>query len=105
MKVFVALLTVALGTSVAVANQVTGPPAASAQTPVLEQFARPHEAIDIGGRKLNLFCMGSGNPTVLFDSGGSDWSVIWALVQPQVARRTRACSYDRAGLGYSDAAT
>jgi pimeloyl-ACP methyl ester carboxylesterase len=46
--------------------------------------------------------MGEGRMTVLFDAGGSDWSVIWALVQPAVARNARACTYDRAGLGYSD---
>jgi pimeloyl-ACP methyl ester carboxylesterase len=72
---------------------------------VLQQFAVAHERVDIGGgRKLNLFCMGSGDRTALFDSGGSDWSVIWGLVQPGVAGRVRACSYDRAGLGYSDPA-
>lgn len=71
----------------------------------LRQYTVPHQRVDIGGRKLNLFCMGSGEQTVLFDSGGSDWSVIWALVQPEVAKRSRACSYDRAGLGYSDPAT
>lgn len=69
------------------------------------EYVRPHDRIDIGaGRQLNLFCMGSGSPTVLFDSGLSDWSVIWARVQPGVAKRTRACSYDRAGMGYSDPA-
>lgn len=66
-------------------------------------YVRPHQRVDIGGgRKLNLFCMASGGPTVLFDSGLSDWSSIWALVQPAVAKRTQACSYDRAGMGYSD---
>jgi pimeloyl-ACP methyl ester carboxylesterase len=61
--------------------------------------------VEIGrGRALNLVCMGSGDKTVLFDAGGSDWSVVWALVQPTIARRTRACAYDRAGLGYSDPA-
>lgn len=76
-------------------------PAVAAET--LAQYARPHEPVDIGGgRKLNLFCMGSGDRTILFDAGGSDWSVVWALVQPAVAGRARACAYDRAGLGYSD---
>ena len=78
--------------------------AATASDPAAA-YVGPHERIDIGGgRKLNLVCMGSGSPTVLFDSGLSDWSVIWALVQPEVAKRTRACSYDRAGMGYSDPA-
>lgn len=68
------------------------------------EYARPHEAVDVGGRRLNLFCMGSGPHTILFDAGGSDWSDVWALVQPQVARSARACAYDRAGLGHSDPA-
>jgi pimeloyl-ACP methyl ester carboxylesterase len=53
---------------------------------------------------MNLYCMGSGNPTVAFESGLSDWSSNWALIQPAVAASTRACSYDRPGMGYSDSA-
>ena len=30
-------------------------------------------------------------------------SAAWALVQPSIAQVTRACSYDRAGLGWSEA--
>lgn len=71
-------------------------------TQVGREYARAHDMIDVGGRKLNLYCMGSGPRTVLFDAGGSDWSDVWALVQPAVAKKTRACAYDRAGLGHSD---
>jgi pimeloyl-ACP methyl ester carboxylesterase len=35
----------------------------------------------------------------------ANWSQIWGLVQPAVAMTTRACAYDRAGLGFSDPAT
>jgi len=82
------------------------PASARASTPeALRQFVGPHERLDIGGgRRINLFCMGTGKRTVLFDAGGSDWSVIWGLVQPAVAAGARACSYDRAGLGHSDPA-
>ena len=82
---------------------------AAAPAPVLpsdigQQYTHPHDLVDIGkGKRINLFCMGTGTPTVIFDSGLSDWSSIWALVQPGVATMTRACSYDRAGMGYSDA--
>ena len=69
---------------------------------VAAQYVAPHDGIDIGGRKLNLFCMGSGPRTVLLEAGGSDWSVTWALVQPALAGKARVCAYDRAGLGYSD---
>jgi pimeloyl-ACP methyl ester carboxylesterase len=59
--------------------------------------------VDIGGgRRLNLYCIGTGTPTVVFEAGGFDGAFTWALVQPAIAARTRACSYDRAGLGYSD---
>ena len=80
-----------------------------APTPVSEQalaaFARPHQLVDIGGgRRLNLFCTGEGRHTVLLEAGGSDWSAIWGLVQPQLEGDARICSYDRAGLGYSDPA-
>lgn len=66
----------------------------------------PQQRIDIGnGRHLNIACVGSGTPTVVFESGLSDWGWSWALVQPQVGVLTRACVYDRAGLGYSDLAS
>lgn len=70
---------------------------------IAAEYVRPHDRIDIGGgRKINLFCMGRGGHTVIFNSGLSDWSIIWALVQPGVAAHARACAYDRAGMGYSD---
>jgi len=37
------------------------------------------------------------------EAGPNDSSVIWQLVQPEISRFTRACSYDRAGFGWSDA--
>ena len=66
------------------------------------EFARPHRLVDIGGRKLNLFCSGTGSPTVVFESpsGSAGWA--WWEVQPRIASRTRACVYDRAGFGFSD---
>jgi len=65
-------------------------------------YARPGKLVDVGGFRLNLYCMGSGSPTVVFDSGWGDWAPAWSTVQPKIARWTRACSYDRAGTGFSD---
>jgi len=71
----------------------------------IEAYLGPQQRVEIApDRSLNLVCMGSGDRTVLFDAGGSDWSVVWALVQPVIAGKARACAYDRAGLGESDAA-
>jgi pimeloyl-ACP methyl ester carboxylesterase len=58
--------------------------------------------VDIGGRKLHLNCTGTGSPAVVLVAGGSAYSIDWALVQPKISRTTRVCSYDRAGLGWSD---
>lgn len=68
-------------------------------------YTKPAKLVDIGnGQRLNLYCRGSGSPTVIFDSGLGDSAIAWALVQPTVSKTTRACSFDRAGLGFSDAA-
>ncbi len=58
--------------------------------------------IDVGGRKMHIDCTGNGSPTVILDSGLGDTYLSWRKVQPEIARFTRVCSYDRAGLGYSD---
>ncbi|HEU5336413.1 MAG TPA: alpha/beta hydrolase [Terriglobales bacterium] len=58
--------------------------------------------VDIGGRKLNIHCTGAGTPTVIVENGGAAFSFDWALVQPQVSRFTRICTYDRAGYAWSD---
>lgn len=54
------------------------------------------------GARLNFTCLGKGSPTVVFDAGWSDWAPAWAVVQPRIAAFTRACSYDRAGSGFSE---
>ena len=50
---------------------------------------------------LNLNCTGSGSPTVILDTGLGVPAAGWDLVQPDVAKSTRVCSYDRAGYGWS----
>jgi pimeloyl-ACP methyl ester carboxylesterase len=60
--------------------------------------------VNIGGRTLNIYCSGEGSPAVVFDSGGNQPGYSWVLVQPEVAKSTRACWYDRAGYGWSDPA-
>jgi pimeloyl-ACP methyl ester carboxylesterase len=59
--------------------------------------------VDLGGRKLHLDCAGSGTPAVIVENGSSGFSIEWALVQPEVAKFTQICTYDRAGHAWSDA--
>jgi pimeloyl-ACP methyl ester carboxylesterase len=66
------------------------------------QYPPPGQRLDVGGYHLHLNCTGQGSPTVIMEAGLNDFSLQWALVQPEVARFTRVCTYDRAGLGWSD---
>lgn len=59
--------------------------------------------VDVGGYRMHLDCRGEGSPTVVMDAGLGGSSLDWSLVQTDIARTTRVCSYDRAGMGWSDA--
>jgi pimeloyl-ACP methyl ester carboxylesterase len=58
--------------------------------------------VDVGGYRLHLDCRGEGSPTVVMDAGLGGSSLDWTLVQPELAHTTRVCTYDRAGMGWSD---
>ena len=67
-------------------------------------YYQAHHLVEIpGGRKLNLYCVGSGSPVVIFDYGWGGPPTAWEHIQPAIGRLTTACTYDRAGYGFSDA--
>ena len=67
-------------------------------------YPPPGQMVDVGGYRLHINCTGTGSPTVVIEAGLSDWSTSWGgVVQPEVAKTTRVCTYDRAGLGWSEA--
>lgn len=66
------------------------------------RYPPPGQLVDVGGHRLHFYSMGEGQPTVVLDSGLPGTCSSWALVQPEVAPFARVCSYDRAGLGWSD---
>jgi pimeloyl-ACP methyl ester carboxylesterase len=84
------VLAIGLGTAPPAAQSTEMPPPA------------PGRLIDIGGRRLHLNCTGDGSPTVVVENGGGAFSIDWALVQSEVAKTTRICTYDRAGYAWSD---
>ena len=67
------------------------------------RYRPPGSLVDVGDHRLHIYCIGEGAPTVVFDSALGGSCLSWTLVQPDVAAFTRACSYDRAGFGWSDA--
>jgi pimeloyl-ACP methyl ester carboxylesterase len=87
----------------ALISPVIVPRAASAgDSPADTLYAQPGQLVSVNGFRLSLYCTGSGSPAVVFDSGFLDWAPSWSTVQPQIAKWTRVCSYDRAGTGFSD---
>lgn len=74
--------------------------------PLLAQIPDPPgRLIDVGGRKLHIHCTGAGAPTVILEAGASSFSLDWSLVQPEIAKKNRVCSYDRARMGWSDSSS
>jgi pimeloyl-ACP methyl ester carboxylesterase len=65
-------------------------------------YPAPGQLVDVGGYRLHINCMGQGSPTVILESGLANMSADWANVQPLVAKGTRVCAYDRAGIAWSD---
>jgi pimeloyl-ACP methyl ester carboxylesterase len=80
------------------------PVRATAEDQRILPYAEPAERVDIGGRRINLYCTGSAGPTVVLMAGLFSWSVVWYKVQPEIAQKARVCTFDRAGYGFSDAA-
>lgn len=75
---------------------------AIAKANLAKQYPAPGQLVDVGGYKMHINCMGEGSPTVILAAGTADFSVTWTYVQPEVAKFTRVCAYDRAGMGWSE---
>lgn len=63
------------------------------------------ELVTVNGRKMHIDCTGEGSVAVILDAGLGDTYLSWRKVQPKIAKFARVCSYDRAGLGYSDSSS
>ena len=73
-----------------------------AKSNLAKKYPAPGQLVDVGGYKMHINCTGQGSPTVILEAGMGNYSLFWANVQPEVARFTRVCSYDRAGYGWSE---
>jgi pimeloyl-ACP methyl ester carboxylesterase len=69
------------------------------------RYPPPGKLVDAGGYRLHLLCKGtSSGPAVVMVAGGGTPAVVSYPMQDRIAEFARVCSYDRAGLGWSDAA-
>ena len=69
------------------------------------RFPAPGELVSVVDHRLHIWCVGTGQPTVMMISGDGTPSVTLYAAQTKIARFTRVCSYDRAGLGWSNPQT
>lgn len=69
------------------------------------KYDPPGELIRMDGYRLHLYCIGSGEFTVLLESDLTFPSIEWRMVQEKFTDRVQVCSYDRAGLGWSESST
>ena len=63
----------------------------------------PGKLVDVGnGRRLHLLCSGAGSPSLIIEAGAPAFAIDFTLVQRELEKTHRVCSYDRAGSGWSD---
>jgi pimeloyl-ACP methyl ester carboxylesterase len=67
------------------------------------RFPPPGTFVELDNRRLHVRDMGQGSPAVILESGLMSTVLTWQAIQPELAQATRVLSYDRAGLGWSDA--
>jgi len=66
-------------------------------------YPPPGKMVSIGTHDIHLNCVGSGSPTVVFEADLDQYgSLSWVPVQESIGELTRACSYDRAGILWSE---
>jgi pimeloyl-ACP methyl ester carboxylesterase len=66
-------------------------------------YSPPGEMVDVNGHLMHINCMGEGSSTVILEAANLGMSAHWVRVQQQLAKSTRVCAYDRAGMGWSEA--
>jgi pimeloyl-ACP methyl ester carboxylesterase len=69
------------------------------------RFPPPGRLVDVGGRRVHIMEAGAGSPTVVIVPALGENVLGWVPVWRELARSTRVCVYDRAGIGWSDSRT
>ena len=67
------------------------------------EYPPPGRMVSLDTHDIHLYCVGTGGPTVVFESDLDQYgSLSWDSVQGEIGKFTRACSYDRAGILWSE---
>lgn len=65
-------------------------------------YVPPGELVKVNGGAMHLYCSGEGTPTVVLEAGATGFAQSWVWVQRELEQTSRVCSYDRAGMGWSE---
>ncbi len=102
-KLWIKRIAIGLLALVAVLLMIGAGYEASMRRQTLVNYPVPGRLVDIGGRKIQLDCRGSGAPLVVLEAGlDMNGSLAWAKVHDSIAVTTRTCAYSRAGVMWSD---
>jgi len=66
---------------------------------------QPGKMVQVGNHKMHIYCTGknqNGSPTIILEAGDGDNYTTWHKIQPELSIVTKACSYDRSGIGFSE---
>ena len=67
------------------------------------EYPPPGQMVSLETHDIHLHCVGEGSPAVIFEADLDQYgSLSWASVQGEIGKYTRACSYDRAGILWSE---
>jgi hypothetical protein len=97
------LLVLAIGAALAVLIAAGAIYQAAGTATDQSRYPPPGRMVDVGGHRLHLVEGGASGPPVIFESGVSGTCLNWTQVRMEVESFARACAYDRAWLGWSDA--
>lgn len=67
----------------------------------MRRFPPPGRLVEVDGHGMHIHCLGEGSPTVILDTLSGGISSYWGWIQPELARHTRVCAYDRPGQAWS----
>jgi pimeloyl-ACP methyl ester carboxylesterase len=66
-------------------------------------YPPPGKMVSLDTHDIHVSCVGTGSPTVVFEADLDQYgSLGWVPVQERIGELTRACSYDRAGILWSE---
>jgi len=69
------------------------------------EIVPPGKMYSVNGGEIHMYCTGPENddqPTIIIISGGGTPSPIYHHLQENLSKTIRTCSYDSAGLGWSE---